>query len=63
MYSKVREKDKIIKQIIKDMRANRPVVEIAKRSAVSEALVNEVLQIYTTHPGIDIQGILDRLPE
>ena len=63
MYSKVREKDKIIKQIIKDMRANRSVAEIARRSTVSEALVNEVLQIYTTHPGIDIQGILDRLPE
>ena len=59
----MRDKDKIIKQIIKDMRANRSVAEIAKSNTVSEVLVNEVLQIYTTHPGIDIQGILDRLPE
>jgi hypothetical protein len=30
---------------------------------VEKALVEEILQIYTTHPGIDVSGILDRLKE
>ena len=55
------ELDKVIKNVIKDMNANRPVEQIAKRSGVEIRLVEDILQIYTTHPGIDIDGIMDRL--
>ncbi len=55
------ELDKIIKNVIKDMKANRPVDVIAKRNGVEVGLVEDILQIYTTHPGIDMDGILDRL--
>ena len=55
------ELDKVIKNVIKDMNANRPVEQIAKRNDVEVQLVEDVLQIYTTHPGIDMDGILDRL--
>ena len=55
------EIDKQIKAIIKDMNANRPVEKIAERNNVDKEFVEDVLQIYTTHPGIDIDGILDRL--
>ena len=54
---------KVIKTILRDMRANRPVSEIARRNHLEEGLVNQILQIYTTHPGIDLDGILNRLPE
>lgn len=54
---------KVIKVILRDMRANRPVSEIARRNHLKEELVNQILQIYTTHPGIDLDGILNRLPE
>ena len=55
------EPDKQIKAIIKDMNANRTVEQIAKRNNLEKGFVEDVLQIYTTHPGIDIDGILDRL--
>lgn len=55
------ELDKVIKAIIKDMNANRTVDQIAKRNKVEKEFVEDVLQIYTTHPGIDMDGILDRL--
>ena len=55
------ELDKVIKSVIKDMNANRTVEQIAKRNNVETEFVEDVLQIYTTHPGIDMDGILDRL--
>ncbi len=54
---------KVIKVVLRDMKANRPVAEIARRNHLEEKLVNQILQIYTTHPGIDLEGILNRLPE
>ena len=53
--------DILIKNIIKDMNSNRPVEKIAQRNRVEKALVEEILQIYTTHPGIDVDGILNRM--
>ena len=55
------ELDKQIKAIIKDMNAGRTVEQIAKRNKLEKQFVEDVLQIYTTHPGIDMDGILDRL--
>ena len=55
------EPDKIIKSVVKDMNANKTVEQIAKRNGVDVQLVEDILQIYTTHPGIDVDGILDRL--
>ncbi len=55
------ELDKVIKNVVKDMNANRPVEQIAKRNDIDIQLVEDILQIYTTHPGIDLDGILNRL--
>ncbi len=55
------ELDKVIKSVIKDMNANRPVEKIAERNHIEIGLVEDILQIFTTHPGIDMDGILDRL--
>ncbi len=60
-YPPQKEMDKLIRSIIKDMNANRTVDQISKRNRVDKALVEEILQIYTTHPGIDIDGILNRM--
>jgi putative phosphoesterase len=56
-----RDMQQLVSNIIKQMNAGRTVEEIAKKNRVNEDIVNQVLQIYTTHPGIDVQGILDRL--
>jgi hypothetical protein len=37
------------------------VEDIAKKNRIDVDLVNQILQIYTTHQGIDIKGIMDRL--
>ena len=42
---------------------NKPVEKIAKKHDVSEEVVEQILQIYTTHPGITTDGILNRLPD
>ena len=62
-YAPEKEMDKLIKNIIKDMESNRTVHEISIRNRVEKKLTEEILQIYTTHPGIDVSGILDRLKE
>ena len=62
-YPPEKEMDKLIKSIIKDMESNRSVDEISKRNRVEKKLTEEILQIYTTHPGIDVSGILDRMKE
>ena len=60
---KISEKDmdKLIKAIVKDMNMGRDVETIAKRNQVEVEFVNQILQIYTTHPGIDVEGILNRM--
>lgn len=60
-YPPQKEMDKLIKSIIKDMNANRSVDQISIRNRVEKTLVEEILQIYTTHPEIDIDGILNRM--
>jgi len=53
--------DRLLKGIMKDMDANRSVGEIAKQNRVDEEFVRQILQIYVTHPGIDVDGILNRM--
>ena len=60
---KLPDKDmaKLIDRIKKQMDAGKPVDEIARKNRVEEKMVKQILQIYTTHRGIDVQGILDRM--
>lgn len=60
---KLPDKDmaKLVKRIVKQMDAGKPVDEIARKNRIEEGLVRQILQIYTTHQGIDVQGILDRM--
>ena len=60
-YPPAKEMDKLIKDIIKDMNSNRTVDQISERNHIEKELVEQILQIYTTHPGIDIDGILNRM--
>jgi DNA-directed RNA polymerase sigma subunit (sigma70/sigma32) len=51
----------LIGRITSQMDAGRTVEEIAKKTRVEEKMVRQILQIYTTHPGIEVDGILDRM--
>ncbi|MBR1930839.1 MAG: metallophosphoesterase family protein [Lachnospiraceae bacterium] len=52
---------RLIRSILKDMNAGKTLEVIARRNRVEETLVSQILQIYTTHPGIDVDGILNRM--
>jgi putative phosphoesterase len=60
---KLPEKDmaKLVRNIMRQMDAGKTVEEISKKNRVDVQIVNQILQIYTTHQGIDVQGILDRM--
>jgi proline dehydrogenase len=52
---------KLVRNIMRQMDAGKTVEEISKKNRVDIQIVNQILQIYTTHQGIDVQGILDRM--
>ena len=58
-----RDMGALVQAVVKDMQWNKPVEKIAKKHDVSEEVVEQILQIYTTHPGITTDGILNRLPD
>ena len=58
-----RDMGALVRAVVKDMQWNRSVEKIAKRQDVSVEIVEQILQIYTTHPGITTDGILNRLPD
>ena len=55
-----RDMGALVRAVVKDMQWNRSVEKIAKRQDVSVEVVEQILQIYTTHPGITTDGILNR---
>lgn len=56
-----KDMDKLIGKIVKEMKAGRGVAEIAAKVHGEEALVEQVCRIYATHPGVDVDGILNRI--
>lgn len=52
---------RLIRTIMKEVRSGRTVGEIAARNHVKEEFAREVCRMYVTHPGVDVDGILDRL--
>jgi hypothetical protein len=52
---------KLVHDVMRQMDAGKTVEEISRKNRVDVQVVNQILQIYTTHPGIDVQGILDRM--
>jgi putative phosphoesterase len=61
--TKLPEQDmaKLVRNIMRQMDAGKTVEEISKKNRVDTQIVNQILQIYTTHQGIDVQGILNRM--
>ena len=48
-----RDMGALVRAVVKDMQWNRPVEKIAKKHDVSEEVVEQILQIYTTRSGSD----------
>ena len=56
-----RELDRLIRSVVRQVNAGRTVAQIAARTRAPEELVADICRIYVTHPGVDIDGILDRM--
>lgn len=52
---------RLIRQIMKDVDAGRRIPEIAVRHHIDEGFTEQVCRMYLTHPGVDVDGILDRM--
>lgn len=50
-----------IRYIVDQMDKNRPMDKIAAKLGVSQAFVETIYRIRVTHPGVDCNGILDKL--
>lgn len=52
---------KNIRRIMKGMKKNRSIEFMASKYHISEKLVRQICRIYVTHPGVDADGIMDKL--
>ena len=51
----------IVEAVVRDLARGRSVDRIVKAHRISRALTEQICQIYFTHPGIDVQGVMDRI--
>ena len=60
---KIPEQDmyRMVRQIMKEVDAGRRIAEIAARNHIDERFAEQVSRMYLTHPGVDVDGILDRM--
>ncbi len=60
---KVPEKDRyrLIQEIMMEIDAGKSISEIAARHQIDEKFTEQVCRMYLTHPGVDVDGIMDRI--
>lgn len=51
----------LVKKIMKQADAGKTVCQIAERNHVDRDFAEQVCRMYLTHPGVDVEGILDRI--
>ena len=57
----VQQMDKVIKKVVKLTDRGMSPTEIAKACKIEEELAESICRMYLTHPGIDVNGILQRI--
>lgn len=56
-----KDSSRLIKAVIKDVDKGKPVEKIAENNGISHELAEQICRMYLTHPGIDVDGILNRI--
>lgn len=51
----------VIPAIMREIDAGKTVKQIAKKHKLSEELSEQIVRMYLTHPGVDVDGILQRI--
>lgn len=52
---------RLVKSVMREVDAGRTICGIAARYHVSEELAEQICRMYVTHPGVDADGIMDRM--
>ena len=55
------DREQVVRAVIKGIHRGLPTEMIAERNRISLAFAEEISRMYLTHPGIDVDGILNRL--
>ncbi len=58
---KEKNQAQIIRAVMGEIEKGRSVEAIAKKCRISKELAEQICRMYTTHPGIDVDGILNRI--
>ena len=51
----------VIKTVVSETRKNRSVEEIARKHRLEPSLVEQIVRLYVTHPGVDADGIMRKM--
>ena len=52
---------RLIRKVMKEADAGVPVAAISKKTRADAELTEQICRMYMTHPGIDVDGIMDRM--
>lgn len=55
------DRERIVRGVIKDIQKGTVTKAIAEKNHISVEFAEEISRMYLTHPGIDVDGILNRL--
>ncbi len=50
-----------VELVVRDLQRGKTLDQIVKARRLNRELTEQICQIYFTHPGIDVQGVLDRI--
>lgn len=56
-----RDLSEVVKLVVKEFKKGSSVEMIAKKCGISMELAEQICRMYSTHPGIDVDGILNRI--
>jgi putative phosphoesterase len=51
----------LIETVIRDVKRGKTVTEIAKKNGIKEELAEQICRLYLTHPGVDVDGIIEKM--
>lgn len=51
----------IVIRVMRDADAGKPIEKTAKKAGISRELTEQICRLHVTHPGVDADGILDRM--
>ena len=52
---------RLVREIMKEVDAGKNIADISRRNHIDEGFTEQVCRMYLTHPGVDVDGILDRI--